>query len=153
MPDTAPVAIDMISQTIERFWETIPPLWNEVRGRIRTVATDDFGISVEQFQILRHIRKGVRSVSDLAEAKQISRPAISQAVDILVEKGLISRRQSPEDRRFVELELTPHGDELLNAIFQKNRGWMREKLASLDAGELTCVLCAMDRLGQAFDLK
>ena len=71
--------------------------------------------------------KGFTSVSELAAIRQISRPAISQAVDVLVEKGLISRQQEAEDRRFVHLLLTPNGEALLNKIFQENRAWMMEK--------------------------
>lgn len=136
---------------IDRFWETIPPMWNRIRGRIRSTATEHFGITVEQFHILRHIRKGFHSVGELAEEKQISRPAISQAVEILVEKGLITRRQSAEDRRFVQLELTANGNELLNAIFKTNREWMMEKISALSQEEIEHILLAMDAFQKAFD--
>ena len=130
-------------QLIDRFWETIPPIWNQVRNNLRCIAAENFEVSVEQFHILRHIRKGFTSVSELAAIRQISRPAISQAVDVLVEKGLISRHQEAEDRRFVHLRLTPNGEALLNKIFQENRTWMMEKLSSLDEEEM---LKAMDAL-------
>lgn len=130
-------------QLIDRFWETIPPIWNQVRNNLRCIAAENFEVSVEQFHILRHIRKGFTSVSELAAIRQISRPAISQAVDVLVEKGLISRHQEAEDRRFVHLRLTPNGEALLNKIFQENRDWMMEKLSSLDEEEM---LQAMDAL-------
>lgn len=136
---------------IDRFWETIPPMWNRIRGRIRGTAAEKFGITVEQFHILRHIRKGFRSMGELAQEKQISRPAISQAVEILVEKGLITRSQSSEDRRFVQLELTPSGNELLNSIFQTNRAWMMEKISALTLEEVETILCAMDAFQKAFD--
>ena len=133
-------------QMIDRFWETIPPMWNQVRNNLRCIATENFGISVEQFHILRHIRKGITSVSELAEVKQISRPAISQGVDGLVEKGLISRRQEANDRRYVHLQLTPAGDDLLNQIFQQNRAWMLEMISGLDEGEMEKVIAAFEVL-------
>ncbi len=98
---------------------------------MRGIAAEKFGITVEQFHILRHIRKGHGSVSELAEAKGISRPAISQAVELLVAKGLVTRREKTEDRRFVQLGLTENGEELLSAIFRENRVWMEEKLSVL----------------------
>jgi DNA-binding MarR family transcriptional regulator len=73
---------------IDRFWETVPPLWGTIRSHIRSAATGNFDISVEQFHILRHVRKGIGSISELATAKNISRPAVSQAVEALVKKGL-----------------------------------------------------------------
>ncbi len=138
-------------QAIDRFWETIPPVWNLVRSNLRCIASENFEISVEQFHILRHIRKGITSVSELAAVKQISRPAISQAVDILVEKGLIARQQDVEDRRFVHLRLTPEGDALLNKIFQENRAWMTEKMAAFDTEELNSVITGLEILKTIFE--
>ena len=137
--------------TIERFWETIPPLWNMVRAHIRALATADFDITVEQFHVLRYARRGAGSMSELARAKSISRPAISQGVDGLVEKGLIARQQNADDRRFVNLALTPSGDELLNKIFQENRAWMAEKMAALSAEELNSAIAALEILKRTFE--
>ena len=141
---------ELLQQTIERFWEIFPPVWDSIRGNVRAIATDHFNISVEQFQILRHIRKGRRSISELAEVKQISRPAISQAVELLVEKGLIDRRQSKGDRRYVELELTEEGKDLLNAIFDKNHEWMMGKMTELSPEEAASIIRGLDALKKAF---
>jgi len=150
MSVTHPVSEELRQQMIDRFWETIPPMWNRIRGRLRATATEEFEITVEQFHILRHIRKGFCSVGELAKAKQISRPAVSQAVDVLVEKGLVTRQQSASDRRFVRLQLTPAGDELLNAVFQNSREWMMEKLVLLDAQDIHILLDAMDIFQRTF---
>ncbi len=141
---------ETLQQAIDRLWETIPPLWNHIRANVRAIASDRFHISVQQFRVLRHIRRGVRSVSELASASQTSRPAISQCVDALVEKGLLTRRQSARDRRYVELELTPSGDDTLNAIFDENHRWMMQKLASLSPEEMGHVLVGMRALKNAF---
>jgi DNA-binding MarR family transcriptional regulator len=141
----------VINRAIDRFWEVVPPVWNQVRGHVRATAAEQFGVTVEQFHILRHIRKGIDSVSELATEKQISRPAISQAVDLLVEKGLISRHPHADDRRYVRLELTPDGDALLNAIFQKNREWMRTVFASMSAEDLDCLARGLAVLKDAFE--
>jgi DNA-binding MarR family transcriptional regulator len=136
---------------IERFWETFPSVWDSIRGNVRMIATENFEITVEQFHILRHIRKGRGSVSELAEVKQISRSAISQAVDVLVDKGIINRQTNPEDRRYVTLELTKSGNDLLNAIFEKNRAWMMLKMASISQEELNNIIRAMEILKKTFD--
>src|SRR5690242_10291383 len=111
------------NQAIDRFWETVPPLWGMIRTHIRAAATKNFDISVEQFHILRHVRRGIVSVSELATAKNISRPAVSQGVEVLVQKGLLTRIQSTQDRRYVELALTEEGNNLLDTVFQETRAW------------------------------
>jgi len=133
-------------QAIDRFWETIPPLWVTVRAHIRAEATSQFDISVEQFHVLRHVRRGINSISDLAIAKNISRPAISQAVDTLVNKNLLTRTQSTEDRRFVELKLTESGNALLDALFKETRAWMKELMSDLTNEELDTIAKAMEAL-------
>ena len=140
----------LIPAAIEVFWSTIPPVWNRVKGNVRTIALENFDISVEQFHILRHIRRGLTSVSELAEVKQISRSAISQAVDILVERGLICRRQNVIDRRNIPLELTESGNALLDTISEKNRAWMKSRMISLTEQDLNTLTCAMEILSRTF---
>jgi DNA-binding MarR family transcriptional regulator len=142
---------ELIRQGIDRFWECVPATWNQVRMNLRATAAQDFDISFEQFTILRHIRRGSKSISELAEARRISRPAISQAVEMLVGRGLISRQQSTQDRRWVDLELTPSGNDILNTIFQKNSVWMAEKLAVLSPEELQSLLLGLEALKKTFD--
>jgi DNA-binding MarR family transcriptional regulator len=144
---------DLREQTIDRFWEVIPPLWGMIRSHIRTAATGNFDISVEQFHILRHIRRGMGSVSELATAKNISRPAISQGVEVLVKKGLLTRIQSTQDRRCVELVLTPDGNNLLDVVFKETRSWMKERMNGLTSDELSNVMSAMDALRKMLEQK
>jgi len=141
VPDNFPTSQSAVQETIDRFWETIPPTWNRVREQLRGTAAEQFGITVEQFHILRHVRKGVASVSELAEVKQISRSAISQAVELLVEKNLLAREQDAVDRRRVLLTLTENGSALLGAIFQQNRAWIAQQMLTLGPEDLV----ALDR--------
>ena len=131
-------------QAIDCFWETVPPLWTMVRSHIRATATANFDITVEQFHVLRYVRKGPGSMSELATAKNISRPAISQAVEILVKKGLLTRIQSSQDRRYVDLALTEAGNNLLDRVFNETRTWMKERMHALTSDELETMTKAME---------
>jgi DNA-binding MarR family transcriptional regulator len=142
----SPASNEILRQTVETFWECFPPFWHRVRGHIRDVAAERFDITVEQFHILRHIRKGRASVSELAEAKNISRPAISQAVDVLVHKGLIVRSTGLRDRRHIQLTLTVEGDTLLDAVSEEARKWMMGVLSVLDDDELRSLTHSMQSL-------
>jgi DNA-binding MarR family transcriptional regulator len=131
-------------QAIDRFWETVPPLWNNVRSHIRATATAKFDITVEQFHVLRFVRRGTDTMSELAAAKNISRPAMSQAVDVLVNKGLLTRIQSTKDRRYVDLALTEAGNNLLDTVFKETRLWMKLRMSKLTASELETIAKAME---------
>lgn len=132
----SPLPTNIIQETIDLFWETVPPVWNTVRSHIRAIAARQFDITEEQFHILRHIHKGVHSVSELAEVRRISRPAISQGVDALVNKGLIRRQQSTDDRRYIHLELTEDGNALMDQVFELARLWMKSRLSTVSAEDL-----------------
>jgi DNA-binding MarR family transcriptional regulator len=138
-------------RAIDRFWETVPPLWSSVRSHIRTTATANFDISVEQFHVLRYVRRGTDSVSELATAKNISRPAISQAVEVLVKKGFLTRIPNKDDRRCIELVLTEAGNNLLDTVFKETRGWMKEQMYELNADELETVANAMEIMKKILD--
>ncbi|MFA5874158.1 MAG: MarR family winged helix-turn-helix transcriptional regulator [Anaerolineales bacterium] len=137
---------EKLRQAVDVFWETFPPLWRMIHVHIREVAVEQFNITVEQFHILRHIRRGRDSVSALAEAKDISRPAISQSVDLLVTRGLIVRSIDPQDRRHVKLDLTAEGNALMDAIFGDTRQWMMKTLEPLSADEIQALTCSMESL-------
>jgi DNA-binding MarR family transcriptional regulator len=142
---------DLRQRAVDAFWEVFPPFWNTVRAYIRHTAAEQFEITFEQFHILRHIRKGYGSVKELAQAKQISRPAISQAVDILVIKGLIVRSPDLQDRRQIELLLTAQGDLLLDDIFTQVRGWMTQRFSILSDDELECLTEGLQTLQKVID--
>jgi len=133
-------------QAVDVFWETFPLFWRRIQAHIRTVAVEQFGISVEQFHILRHVRKGLDSVSALAEVKNISRPAISQSVDLLVTRGLLARTTNPQDRRHIRLDLTAEGNALLDAVFGDTRQWMMETIAPLSNDEIRALTRSMESL-------
>ena len=137
---------ELLKNAVDVFWETYPPLWRMIQAHIREVAVEQFNISVDQFHILRLIRRGRNSVSELAEVRDISRPAISQSVDLLVTRGLIFRTTDIQDRRHIKLDLTADGNALMDAIFGNTRQWMVEKFALLSADEIQAFTFSMDSL-------
>ena len=144
--DESTHSTDKLRQVVDGYWETFPPLWRMIQIHIRKVAVERYDITVEQFHILRHIRRGLDSVSALAEAKNISRPAISQSVDLLVTRGLIVRSIDPQDRRHVKLDLTAEGNALMDAIFDDTRRWMMKKFAPLSGDEIQALTYSMESL-------
>lgn len=139
-----------LDRSVDSVLEAIPRVWDLIRSSLRAAAMQKFGITLEQFHILRHIRKGFCHVGDLAEKKQISRSAVSQAVDALVAKGLVTRLREDADRRLVRLELTQHASEVMDSNFRDTRDWMKQKMQSLSPGQLKEIGMAMEVLDSTF---
>ena len=70
---------------------------------------------------------------------------------MLVKKGLLTRVQSTQDRRFVELTLTGAGNDLLDTVFQETREWMKKRMKMLNTDELEIVTRAMEALKKMLD--
>ena len=135
---------------IDRFWETVPPAWHQTRAHIRRLAAEQHQLTVEQFQVLRRIRRGHDSVSKLAEAGLTSRSAVSKAVDALVRRGLIERFPDARDRRHVELRLSAEGERLLTSLFDQTRAWLAGRFERLDEDDLALAMEGMSALARAF---
>jgi DNA-binding MarR family transcriptional regulator len=119
-----------------------------VRTNLHELVARSGTITVEEFHILRHVSMGQDCASDLAKAKHISRSAVSQAVEGLVQKGLLTRQTESGDRRFIRLALSPAGSQLLESIFSKNRVWLAERFAALNPAEADTLASALETLAR-----
>ena len=61
------------------------------------------------------------SVIELAARLNISKSAVSRTVDDLVNKGYLERTPNPNDRRYVDIELTEKGQQTFQEIEQNSR--------------------------------
>lgn len=135
-------------QVIERFWETIPPVWHNVRAFVDKNAREK-NLTMGGYWIMRGIRHGKDTVSELAQRGHLSRPAISRAVDTLVVKGLVSRTNDPSDRRHVKLSLTEDGEQLLFSLREETKDWMACRFRQLKEQELETLLEAFELLNKS----
>jgi len=67
------------------------------------------GVTVAEWVILREMYGGddTTSPSVVAELTGLTRGAVSKLISRLLEKGLVTRKESSSDRRYQDIELTP----------------------------------------------
>lgn len=99
-----------------------------------------FGLSYRQMRILKHVNAGIRSGTELGRIFGVTAPAISETLESLVRKGLISREPHEKDRRAVKLVLTKSGKRLNSRAEQAERDLAGELLLSLDEAEVATLL-------------
>lgn len=68
-------------------------------------------------------RSGCSNIQNLVDYIGVTKAAVSQMVDRLVDSGLVSRNEDPIDRRSKLICLSKAGDELLQKVFITNRKW------------------------------
>lgn len=69
---------------------------------------DESGVTVAEWVILREMysRQGTTSLSAIAELTGLTRGAVSKLISRLLEKRLVHRSESSDDRRYQDIELT-----------------------------------------------
>ncbi len=101
-----------------------------------------FGISPQQFNILRILRGAGKpiSVQSIKDRMLERAPNATRLMDKLCAKELINRVPCPEDRRVVHIEITKKGLQLLKEIDATFKDDLLHKLSNEEASELSDLL-------------
>ncbi len=86
------------------------------------------------------------TLKELAEAMKLAPATVSELVESLVKKDFLQRIQNPEDRRAVQITLTPHGQTLLDESIRRVEGLCEKLLNGLSAAERTAMLGALTKI-------
>ena len=125
----------------------------EVSGDLAKVYAERFGIDIPEWRILATLAvREPRSAQFIVRCTRTHKTRISRAVSRLIELGLIERAGNGDDRREVQLKMTPKGralyDEMVPLVLERER----QVLGCLSEDELRGLTLALDKLEQALDL-
>ncbi|WP_187379717.1 MarR family winged helix-turn-helix transcriptional regulator [Vibrio cholerae] len=98
---------------------------------------DGFGLSCIEFDILATIRRNAREITptELYQTLMLSSGAISTRIEQLVQRGLVQRVASEEDRRSCKVTLTEQGITLIDQALNAHVTNMNRMLAVLTEQE------------------
>src|ERR1700680_2808328 len=117
--------------------------------RYAAAGIEGTGLGDSDFRVLEVLlHKGPLPVNTIGPIVDLTPGSISIAVDRLVEKGLVSRVESVEDRRVRMVALTPSGKNLIVAAFQKHSGQMERVFSELNPDELRGLEAALKKIGK-----
>ena len=118
-------------------------------NRYAAAGIEGTGLGNSDFRVLEVLlHKGPLPVNAIGPIVNLTPGSISIAVERLVEKGLVSRVESVEDRRVRMVALTPSGKNLIVDAFQKHAAQMRRVFSELSAGELRDFELALKKIGK-----
>src|SRR6202163_2612178 len=113
------------------------------------VGLEETGIDDTDFRILEALlNKGPLPVNTIGPKVYLTPGSISVAVDRLVERGLVDRVESPEDRRVRIVSLTVKGKELIAPIFRKHAAEIRKVFADASPKELRTLETTLKKIGK-----
>ena len=109
-------------------------------------ALKSFGISIQQFNILRILRgrAGKPATIKLLTERMLDKMSnASRLVDKLKDKGLVERQECPTDRRRVDIVITPAGLDLIQRasdVVEAHRGNAFASISEDEAQQLSLLL-------------
>jgi MarR family 2-MHQ and catechol resistance regulon transcriptional repressor len=107
------------------------------------------GISDTDFRVLEALlHKGPLPVNTIGPKVHLTPGSISVAVDRLLERGLVSRVESPDDRRVRMVALTKSGKELIVPIFRKHATEIAKMFSDAGARELEMLESVLKKTGK-----
>jgi len=110
---------------------------------------EETGIDNTDFRILEALlNKGPLPVNTIGPKVYLTPGSISTAVDRLVERGLVSRVESPEDRRVRVVSLTSKGKELIAPVFRKHSAEIGKVFADASPKELRRLEAILKKIGK-----
>ena len=110
---------------------------------------EETGISDTDFRVLEALlHKGPLPVNTIGPKVHLTPGSISVAVDRLLEKALVSRAESSEDRRVRIVALTKSGRDLIVPIFRKHAAEIGRVFADANPKELQVLEGVLKKAGK-----
>jgi DNA-binding MarR family transcriptional regulator len=136
-------------QVARELLDIVPSVMRFIRTEMRRHRA--LGLSVPQFRTLVFIeRSGGTSLGSVAEHLGLTPPSACKIVDGLEARDLITRVQSPEDRRRVNLDITAEGKRAIADARRETHKSLSGILSGLDQRELAVITQSMEALRGAF---
>lgn len=108
------------------------------------------GLTPGEFGILETLyHRGPLLLGDLQRRVLVSSGGVSYLVDRLEKKGLVERRDYPEDRRTRLAALTPAGEELIARIFPEHAQAIQRALHAIDPEVKQAAVALLRTIGRA----
>jgi MarR family 2-MHQ and catechol resistance regulon transcriptional repressor len=96
-------------------------------------------------------------VNEIGRKVQLTSGSITTAVDRLERKGMVERRNDPEDRRARVVHLTPAGRKLISCAFADHERAMERATSGLTAAERAQAVVLLKKMGmravELFDIE
>ncbi len=91
---------------------------------------------------------GSTNFKNLATALKVTPSNLTGVIDRLVEQGLVSRKENPEDRRMMLLKATSKGEELVSDLRERRISHLSQALTELSPEELNTIVRGLTLLAR-----
>jgi DNA-binding MarR family transcriptional regulator len=129
---------------IDRVWRAIVVMVMDTRDEWRRNVDEATGLPFTRVRALRRLAAEPLTLRELAESLGMDAPAATVAVNDLAERGFVTRKEHPDDRRAKLVSLTPAGRALVRAV-ESVPDHAPESMSDLSAAEMKTLKKIFDR--------
>lgn len=95
-----------------------------------------------------HNNPGKDTAADIVEYRMLSKSNVSTAVESLIQKGLLLRKQDQEDRRKIHLSITPEARPITQEIEAVREAFRKNLFRGFSEGEQALFAAFQQRLAE-----
>lgn len=130
-----------------KLWVVLARAYDALAEHARAHAATH-GLTLQEFGIMEALHhKGDMLLGELQRKILVSSGGVTYLVDRLEEKGMVERRDCPEDRRARYASLTTRGRTLMRRIFPEHAEWLDHALGGLNGADQREAMRLLKALG------
>ncbi|EWT06881.1 MarR family transcriptional regulator [Intrasporangium chromatireducens Q5-1] len=116
----------------------------------RSLAEVEETVTVTQFRTLVVLAgHGAMTLVRLSRLLEVNSSTAQRQVDRLLGLGLVSRRENPEDRREVRVDLTAEGARIVSTVTRRRRGAIAAIVRRMPEGQRDALISALEAFALA----
>lgn len=139
----------MASRTNETAQELLVVTMMLMRSLSSSMRECERGLSPTHVGIMARVSEAPCTITDLARHQSVRLPTMSRSVNLLVDRGLVERTVSADNRRQTIVSLTGEGKRVLARMNRYAQRHVAQVLASLNPAERSKVHTGLKILGRA----
>jgi DNA-binding MarR family transcriptional regulator len=116
----------------------------EVRDRLRV----EFNVTLPQFDVMAALERKPEgmTMTELSRFLMVSNGNVTGIIDRLVSEKMVARQAPVDDRRAINVRLTPRGLKDFTAMAKSHQVWVDSLLSEFDAAEADTLIRHLDGL-------
>ena len=136
---------DLLIQIVDRYELANFTINRRLNSRIKELLPAD--LTLDQFSVLRYLARNQKVTStELADSFCVGKSTITATITRMVDKGLIERMPSQEDRRVIFLYMSEQGKEKFSIMQAKIKDLLKPYLEIFEEAEAVQLITALENL-------
>jgi MarR family 2-MHQ and catechol resistance regulon transcriptional repressor len=129
-------------------WLIMLKAWQSISRYLLPTLLEE-GLGESDFRVLEVLlHKGPMPVNAIGPKVALNPGSVSVAVDRLYKKGLVSRVESPHDRRVRTVTLTEKGREMFLPLFRRHMALIKRAFQDVSSEELQQLEVVLKKIGK-----